>query len=262
MLAASTAARRATSLVRTDPGLACDQVRVLAGQHKAMTTYFTAVLGIMSAAYGLPFRQCNRGFAPVPRGGFMLNHTSDFETDEGWERAAAARIVKIVRDPRDLIVSGYSYHKWTDEAWANTRWDGNPSLKERLNSLSTEEGLMLEIRRVARGRETDYLRWIEPREGLLVLRYEDLMGDDREALYRRIFEHWQFSGAPLEFGVKAMRLFEFESRTGRKPGQSSGGKHLRSGKSGGWRSVLTPEHLVAVEEEYGEVIAALGYPAD
>ena len=25
----------------------------------------------------------------------------------------------MIRDPRDVIVSGYFYHQWTDEPWAN-----------------------------------------------------------------------------------------------------------------------------------------------
>ncbi len=57
-----------------------------------------------------------------------------------------------------MVVSGYEYHKRTDEPWCNkpdAQFDGM-SYQEYLHSVNEHDGLMAEISWVARSREQ---RW-------------------------------------------------------------------------------------------------------
>ena len=68
----------------------------------------------------------------------------------------------MVRDPRDMVISGYFYHKWTTERWVRMpgRMDGKDwgrsdwkgwTYHDILNSVDQEEGLAIEIHRASAG---------------------------------------------------------------------------------------------------------------
>lgn len=243
-----------------NPILRKDRRRVLAGQHKAMTTYFTAVFRILSLSYNMRYVNIDRGVEKLNDADFILHYTSDF--GENLNAISNCQVVKIVRDPRDLIISSYHYHLWTKEEWANTRWDGNPSLVEKLQSMSREDGISDEIRRVGVADAPNLRLFLEKRPNIIVVKYEDLLGPKRDALYEKIFRHWEFEGSALKHAVATMRLLEFESRTGRRVGQFKKGSHLRAGKSGGWRSEMTDAQIAEIKNSMNDLILGFGYETD
>ena len=51
----------------------------------------------------------------------------------------------------------------------------------------------------------------------------------------------------------------FESQTKRKIGQLQEKSHLRSGRPGEWRDVLSDQHKARCKEIFGDVLVKLGY---
>jgi hypothetical protein len=55
------------------------------------------------------------------------------------------------------------------------------------------------------------------------------------------------------------RRFSFQRMAGRSIGKVKEGSHLRSGKPGQWREVLTRDHLALLRELTGDLLERLGY---
>ena len=187
----------------------------------------------------------------------VYEHGSDFHPADF---DASFRATHIIRDPRDVVVSGYNYHLWTDEEWAHSprvEYDGR-SYQEFLNSLPRDEGLAAEIRF---GSSATYpcfadAKWDDPR--VLTVRYEDLIADEA-AWFATIFRHYGFHEAAVEACVAIAENHTFSRKTGRQLGQLAGGSHLRSGAAGQWRTELSKQHTELFEELNPGLLAALGY---
>ena len=80
----------------------------------------------------------------------MLTHGIRFKGLAGDQ--GPYRFVHAVRDPLEMVISGYSYHLRTTEKWAHRaqpRWNGTTYVKY-LNRLPLRDGLLAEVRHTRR----------------------------------------------------------------------------------------------------------------
>jgi Sulfotransferase domain len=261
----------ARAKVRVKAGARAEPVMFVATHHKVMTTYFTAVLRLLS--FGVN-RRYQRVFSDPPEPGARLVLAAHGKLDLP-ALCPSYRGVHIMRDPRDMIVSGYHYHKWTYEDWVHRPDEAGVSYQQKLNRTDRRAGLFMEIEHFIFFYRETLERWDVEDPDILEVSYEDLMSEQRSQLYRDMFGHLGFDGRDLDLGCDLMRLFEAGSRTGRKTGVGSGrgaagaagggiavvakNNHLRSGRSGQWRDELEAEHLDYIERELGPVLRKFGY---
>ena len=229
-------------------------VMFVATHHKAMTTYFHAVLRPLCFALNIPFDRVNSEL-PDRRAKLFLS----MQGKQDFKALGAYRGVHVMRDPRDMIVSGYHYHKWTHETWVHRLDDQGESYQEKLNRLDMRDGLFLEIQHFIFFYRRTLEAWDMTNPCMLEVSYESLMGPERNSIYTKIFTHLGFESAELELAVDLMRLFEAESRTGKKSGAVSKNSHLRSGKPRQWETDLMPEHLDYINQELGPILSKFGY---
>jgi hypothetical protein len=220
---------------------------------------------------------------------------------EQLEALAPTRGFHVIRDPRDIIVSGYFSHRNSrpadhpqPEAW------GLPHIaehRERLQAASKEEGLLLEMD-FARGTLLDLAQWNYGRPEILELRLEDLsarpydgfvrvfqhlelLSDDEPAAGRELLAVWlrrtlnRLSARPLlgalrrpmpatgEIVLGAVYGNRFEAKTkGRRAGAEDTHSHYRKGVAGDWVNHFTPAHSEAFKERFGDLVVKLGYEQD
>ncbi|HEX9859512.1 MAG TPA: sulfotransferase domain-containing protein, partial [Paracoccaceae bacterium] len=241
---------------RLRPSAAAAEAPVLfvATHHKVMTTYFTAVLRLLG--FGLK-RRYERVYTKQPSAGAGLVLSMHGKLD--LARLRPYRGVHVMRDPRDMIVSGYHYHKWTHENWVHRPDDQGLSYQQKLNRADKRDGLFMEIDHFIFFYRETLERWNIDDPDILEVAYDDLMGEDRESLYARLFRHLGLEGRDLGLAVDLMRLFEAGSRTGRKSGAVAQKNHLRSGRSGQWHAELEDDHIAYIEQELGHVLRKFGY---
>lgn len=229
-------------------------VLFVATHHKVMTTYFTAVLRLLGYGLNLPYQKVHIEH-PDPQARLVMSMHGKLNLP----RLAPYRGVHVMRDPRDMIVSGYHYHKWTHEAWVHRPDENGLTYQGKLNAANTYDGLFLEIDHFIFFYRDTLLNWDTEDSDILEVSFEDLMGENRDRVYRGIFSHLGFEGRNLELATDLMRLFEAKSRSGKKTGKIAQKSHLRSGKSGQWRKELEPEHIAYIERELGSVLRKFGY---
>jgi hypothetical protein len=170
----------------------------------------------------------------------------------------------MIRDPRDVLISAYFYHLWTEERWANlpdARFEGR-SYRDELNRCDRHDGLLLEMERMCRGELLrEMLAWDYSQPEFLELKYEDVIADEA-ACFDRVFRHFGFADPDVRAGLEIVERMSFRRVAGRNVGEVGAASHLRSGRPGEWRTHLGAAHLERWQELAGDAVTRLGYSRD
>jgi len=182
------------------------------------------------------------------------------------ERIGDCRVSRFIRDPRDMVVSGYFYHKRGAEKWCNRRGlteeylgglnGGVPeqmgeeqSFSEYLQGLSQEDGLIAEIE-FRKYHFESMLGWPTDDPRVKLFRYEDMMGNE-EQVFAEMFSFYELSWVERKLGLMLARRFSARGRGRLK-------EHIRNPKANQWKEYFTPKvsdyfsrHHKAVLDKYG-----------
>ena len=182
-------------------------------------------------------------------------------------RMSDFRISRFVRDPRDLVVSGYFYHKRGAEKWCNfigptnDDWQAlngcvpeqmrkDQSYSAFLQSLGQEDGLIAEID-FRRNHFDSMLQWPADHPNIKLLRYEDILGNEQD-VFADILSFYGLSWPERKLGVMLAKRFSAQGRGSMK-------KHIRNPKAGQWQEHFTPKVSNYFEQRYGELLERYGY---
>jgi hypothetical protein len=244
--------------------------------HKAGTVWITNVLRSIASKYGLRFQVSNdwsETLAPATHIFIQNNSFIDIPKLPHFKGS------HLIRDPRDMVVSGYFYHLWTKESWVHVpmknllgdkdpHWPyfsgtefGEKTYQEYLKSLNQEEGILTEIRRSTGYSLKHMANWDYANPDFVEIKYENLMTDWKNE-FTRLFAHYGFNDRAIEDSLKLADRLSFKNVTKRKPGQVKEKSHLRSGRPGQWKEYFTDSHKQRFKELYGDALVKLGYEAD
>lgn len=248
--------------------------------HKCLTLYYKRVMQVLAAEFPFVWTDYygqSAGFNQdaVQGSGKRIICLSDRD-DVMWDQLPPYRASHFIRDPRDLIVSGYHYHLWTKETWCQASdfpWrhyvirpffelvEPDPanhpvdiSYQAYLKSLDRERGMILEM--IFRRDAFEQMgRWNYRNPSVLELRYEQVIGNEAKA-FRQLFEHYRFQRRLLERGVQVAE----ELRLANLP--KGEGKHLRNGETKQWKTELPPQVQQVFKQAHGTLLIQLGYERD
>ena len=171
----------------------------------------------------------------------------------------------FIRDPRDLLVSGYYYHRKGIEPWTRIQ---NPSsadydivngcvpeclkksglsMHQYLERCDIAEGLLVELEFRTRHFQTLSAWLTSNNSDLLVLDYNDIIGNEVHA-FTTLANHHKFNYLQR----KAISIFA-EKYSAKN---SSGNRHIRNPQPGQWRSTLTDECLDAIDRSFPGLLQA------
>lgn len=180
------------------------------------------------------------------------------------------RVSRFVRDPRDLVVSGYFYHRRGSEPWltieAPTEHDwyfangfvpqelraSRLSFAQYLRSIPEEDGLLAELE-FRRYHFESMHGWPDAHPQIATFRYEDILRDQAGVL-GALFEFYGLSRFERWLGARFARRYAVGAR--------SGDPHVRNPSAGQWRAHFTPRVKQRFDAQYAPLVARLGYPAD
>ena len=248
------------------------KIRVHAGLHKCLTNYSKKVY----------MRLCEQDRSAIKT--FKhFHHKLDLFYDEcrqfdicslsgnyiDLDRFDDIRVVRVIRDPRDLIVSGYYYHKRAAEPWCKTvdptvdhpAWKkvrgrvptnlpSGYSLTGYLNEASLEDGLLAEID-FRKYHYQSMMEWPEQDPRVNLFRYEDILGKEAWTYWKIL----SFFGLPFRTRYLGSRLAKRLSAKNKR----SEVKHIRDPNSGQWRKHFTPELTRIFNDRYGDILDRYGY---
>jgi hypothetical protein len=223
--------------------------------HRSGTVWFIRVLSTIARRYGLHFQADTQEE--------LMSSTEIFLQDHSRiDRAAlpSYRGSHMIRDPRDMVVSGYHYHLWTDEEWARTpqkRYDGK-SFQDALKDVGKKRGLILEMERFCREDLRDMLQWNYDDPDFLELKYEDVIADEA-AHFEALFTHYGFHQDAVGAGLEIAEYYSFQNVSGRSFGDVEEQSHLRSGRTSQWEDHFDEDLKDRFKELAGNAVTKLGY---
>lgn len=223
--------------------------------HRQGSRWFKNVLRAIADEYRLRFQDCvQEGLRP--------------DTDIFFQDHSLVDLSKLppylgshmIRDPRDVIVSRYFYHLWTEETWAHIPRPeyGGRSYQDYLNSFDQGHGLLAEIDKFVDYGLQHMVEWDYHNPSFIEVRYEEIIADE-ESVFRRIFRHYGFSAPAIEASLRLAKRYSFESQTKGTIGEVQTNSHLRSGRPGQWREVFSAQSMARCKEVLGDALIELGY---
>ena len=266
------------------------------GHHKCASTWIHTVLDAVCADAGwrlsyLPEAKDFAGDLP----GYVARHGTDFVSYVNAEieharSLPAHRAFHVVRDPRDIITSGYFSHRSTHPTHA---WPELLPHREKLQDLPKREGMLEEIE--FSGQFLDRMAaWDYEQDHVLELRQEQFTTDPYRG-FLRVFEHlgaldgshynkarWpgylvssalnilhrknslvprkKRSSIPGErlLGIVYDQRYE-KHAGGRGKGETDEKSHYRKGQANDWQNHFEDVHVEAFKDRYGDLVERLGY---
>jgi hypothetical protein len=230
--------------------------KVLVGaHHKSGTVWLKSIFKAVCNEYSLRFFEGKQADAPQQYDVFFQDH-SRFEFDR-FE--SPVRGLHMIRDPRDIILSGCFYHQKAHEQWLHKPREQLRGLTyhQAINRAETlEDKIAFEMEHVGRRTIEEIVGWDYTRSFFWELKYEDLIRDTDLMLFHRAFAFLGFPGSALP-GVLAIAY-----RKSLFSNQLKASGHIRSGEVGQWKQYFTRQHKERFLELFGDVLIRLGYEDD
>jgi hypothetical protein len=170
------------------------------------------------------------------------------------------KIIYIVRDPRDVAISNYHW-----EMKQRAVKDGVP-IEEFLPDWIG--GKVWDRLGNWGDHVTSWLSTRGDRPGFVMLRYEDLIEDPARELVK-VSNLLGIQPSPERLAraadlSSADRMRQLEQTQGKKWVQTRYTRQdkpfVRKAASGGWKAVLSPKSVAAIEAAWGDIMTSIGYP--
>jgi hypothetical protein len=193
--------------------------------------------------------------------------------------------VHVVRDPRDVIVSGYLYHRRCEEAWCvnrdlnatepilfprvpwsqehrSERWkreylrslDGK-SYQQNLLGRNQTDGLLFEMEHCGRWTIESMMDWDYGHPSVLEIRFEDIMSN-YDGTFRSVFQYIGLSGTRLE---QAIGIAASEDLNRMTPREIQSNPHISSRRTSKWQLYFEDVHRRRFDQLFGDALVRLGY---
>ncbi|BBZ39212.1 sulfotransferase domain-containing protein [Mycobacterium conspicuum] len=212
---------------------------------------------------GLPGRNDERTLIerrfdkPFPVGAIASPLYCDYEGFCSIPKPLHHKAFFVTRDPRDVLISWYFSAKISHPLIGDLG-----RVRQDLNRLSEEDGLLYSLEYLNEvGLFPAQRSWADADakdETVLMLRYEDLIGSESEAHFKRLFQHCDVR-VPDEELRGVLQCHGFEQTSGRRPGQEDQSAHLRKGVAGDWQNHFNSKISARFEDIAGDLLGVWNY---
>ena len=237
---------------------------IIATHHKTgtvwMATVFKAIAADLGATYVDYWAEKAQVEEALKRPFVLFNYDSDFRGHSQLLSRDDVRILHLIRDPRDVLISAMHYHRRADESWLHEPVPGydNITYQRRLNAFETRyEQYVFEMENSTDSTLRDMQGWQYGRSNCFEARYEELRQDTQMAYWSKIIDFLGFE--PHEQAICRQRFWQ-HSLFGNLSGRAH--RHVRSGDVAQWKREFTPELAQAFRWKFPKVLQALGYEPD
>jgi hypothetical protein len=233
------------------------------GHHRCGSQWITAIVNRVCSKLGFDYIQEDHAMWFPTRGQdyrygdgldqFVVCWNSDFLSVRTFE----GRAFHVIRDPRDVVVSGYFAHLDTH---GEEHWPRLSLYRQYLKTLDREEGLLAEMHF-----SSTYLHqmfwWDYDNPAIVEKRFEDVIADPLRH-FGEIFSHLQIPATHLSEQALA-EIVEQTSFTamsgGRNPGDEDVRHHYRRGVPGEWRTHFSRQHAEFFKHLFNPLLLKTGY---
>ena len=238
---------------------------LVATHHKTGTVWMMSVFSAIARRTGSAFENINRYRDPsrvrdVIQSAINADHRHillDWNAEFGdVDLPPRIRGIHLIRDPRDVVVSGAKYHTWSTERWLHEPRDefGGLSYQEKINRCaSADERQLFELDYKAKDTIERMLAFSD-RGVFRTVKYESLIRDDNMIDWHAILVFLGFRGPELIVALEEVyrkSLFGgFDPRSRR---------HIHDGAVEQWKSSMSLAVQAAFRARFPDALQRLGY---
>lgn len=194
----------------------------------------------------------------------------------------------VIRDPKDVIVSGYLYHMRCSEDWCinenpdatepilfpNLPWSEqhkpeewkriyldslrDKSYQQILLEKNESDGLLFELYHYGFWTIQSMLEWDYNNPVVREIRFESIMSNYDET-FREIFEYFDFSKTQIR---RALLIAAREDLSRKSKRQLRANPHISSPNTTKWAEYFTQSHKDTFKDHFGDALSRLGYEKD
>jgi len=252
--------------------------RIFFGHHKCASTWMKKIFYQIGFSTGLPVSYGNK-----PNKSLLIIPNATVETQSIYDDYLG---IHVIRDPRDIVVSGYFSHLKTHDENFSTIKD----LRSKLTTSTMEEGLFHEMDFLEFFFNSMY-NWDYSNPKIKEEKFEVITKADYD--YMPIFDFLNLKDNNKSVSNRAKLLLNklhirglmpvrsesvsldekqihdlwehcsFKNITkGRKKGVEDTNSHFRKGTSGDWKNHFTDEHKEYFKKKFDDITVRLGYTTD
>lgn len=229
--------------------------KILIGtHHKTGTVWLRSIFKKICLKYSLNFYDGIQDNLPEQFDVFLQDHSKFDVNSLGMEFFG----IHLIRDPRDVIISGCFYHQKADEKWLHiprNQFNGL-TYQQKINSFKNiDDQILFEMENIGKATVLDMINWDYTNPYFLELKYEDLIVDIDMVLFNKIYS---FLGFPESIIPNLIEISFNNSLFSKKVNN----KHIRSGKKNQWKKYFKQTHKERFIELFDDLLIQLGYEKD
>jgi hypothetical protein len=235
---------------------------VVCTHHKTGTVWMASIFRAVKKQFKRELFSGRQDALPATADIFLQDH-SKVDLDVLRARGRPVRCVHVIRDPRDVVISGCFYHVKTTEKWANKprKEFGGKNYREAIAAMPTDhDKLVFEMQHTGMKSITDMVTWDYQDPDVFEARYEDLIDDTEYKVFRPMMEFLGFRDADLDTVLELVRANSLFG--GATPEGEKDPVHVRSGERRQWPRTFTPELKAEFKRIHPEALQRLGYEAN
>lgn len=259
--------------------------------HKAGTVLMTQIHRVIAKSAKLKFQTCKQNDLDTNTNVWIQNHARiDFSLIQ-----RPYKVSHIIRDLREISISGYHYHKKCSEKHVTAQGfinklskrkkarlesinelkfllDGNwpeKSYQEILNNVPIETGLLFELTLKILPASLIMKNWDYDNPSSLEIKFEEFINNFNPNL-RKLLEHYEI---PVNYHDKIINAAQGSNPVNWKENRVMKSRHVNRDslqKNGDetvfrhnkWEDQYTPRHKEVFKQLYGDLMIRLGYESD
>jgi hypothetical protein len=237
------------------PGCDLPEKILIGTHHKTGSAWFSSIFKSVCHYHSLVYYEDRQAGLPRQFDIFMNEH-SEFEFDS---LPSPYRGIHVIRDPRDVIVSGCFYHQKSGEEWLHQPMDDmdGRTYQQKINShASLDDQILFEMEHVGARTIKAMMEWDYSRPSFFELKYEELIADLDLQLFYKVFLFLGFPGSAIP------SLLAIAYNNSLFSGRVRESLHVRSGDQQQWKKYFTQKHKQRFLELFGDALIVLGYEDD
>ena len=221
--------------------------------HKTGTVWMKNVFSAFAEEFGYRFHnvEVQKDF---PREDFLFAPHSRFSEDL---KQGDYRGLHLIRDPRDMVLSGVRYHLDSKEKWLRQPREslGGLSYQASLAKLPPAEQFKFELEHLAVNAFSELGAWDYEDKCFVELRYEELIEDETGAKFRRAAESLPLTSPEVD---ALCQLFIHQSLFNPRIRMHMP-RHIRDGSPRQWIQQMSRQQGEWFVDIAGDLLIALGY---
>lgn len=232
--------------------------------HKTGTVWMQSIFKDISEKLGVEFVNYwkDKGLNSLKKGNrkkIILNYHSIFDM-ELLSNLDDLRMMHVVRDPRDVLISAACYHEKASEGWLHIPREefGGKTYQEAILELkSLPEKISFEMNNSTYQTICDMVDWDYNRDDCIEVRYEDLFDDELLIIFTRVFEFLGFEAHEIAYCRSAAVKYSLFGKMSKRKNS-----HIRSGSTKQWKRHFSCELAREFCKRFPTALGTLGYEDD